>query len=295
MNYRHAYHAGNFADVVKHATLSMIIAHLKLKPAPFRVIDTHAGIGRYDLGASAAEKTGEWRLGIGRLLADPLPEAIATMLAPYLAAVLAENPGCQLERVGRDGLSVYPGSPMIARHLLREQDALVVNELHPEDHEALTQAFARDRQTKVMAIDGWTTLKAVLPPKERRGVILIDPPFEEAGELIRLITALGDAHRRFATGTYVLWYPIKDQRPVFAFKRQMVELGLPKLLEVELLIRRPCGGEYLIGCGMIVLNPPFSLKPKLDVLLPFLADRLGLEAGSVGSTRWLVPEQVAAS
>lgn len=295
MNYRHAYHAGNFADVVKHATLALILEHLKLKPAPFRVIDTHAGLGRYDLTAVEPEKTGEWRFGVGRLLAQPLPEAIMAMLAPYLAAVMAENPGRQIATVGHDGLSAYPGSPMIARHLLRAQDALIVNELHPEDHAALVQAFARDRQTKVMGIDGWTALKSLLPPKERRGVILIDPPFEETGELIRMIKALTDAQRRFATGTYVLWYPIKDQRPVFAFKREMAELGLPKLLEIELLIRRPNGGESLIGCGMIVLNPPFSLKPKLDVLLPFLADRLGLEAGAVGATRWLVPEQVSAS
>jgi 23S rRNA (adenine2030-N6)-methyltransferase len=295
MNYRHAYHAGNFADVVKHATLSLIIEHLKLKPAPFRVIDTHAGIGRYDLNATESEKTGEWRLGIGRLLSEPLPDPIAEMLAPYLAAVMADNPGRHLETIGRDGLRTYPGSPMIARHLLREQDAMVVNELHPEDHAVLAQVFARDRQTKVMGIDGWNALKSLLPPKERRGVILIDPPFEESGELIRLIKALGDAHRRFATGTYVLWYPIKDQRPVFAFKREVAELGLTKLLEIELLVRRPNGGESLIGCGMIVLNPPFSLKAKLDVLLPFLADRLGLEAGAVGSTRWLVPEHASAS
>lgn len=295
MNYRHIYHAGNFADVVKHATLSLIIEHLKLKPAPFRVIDTHAGIGRYDLSAIEAEKTGEWRLGIGRLLAQPLPEPIAGMLAPYLAAVIADNPGRQLATIGRDGLTTYPGSPMIARHMLREQDALVVNELHVTDHEALVQTFARDSQTKVMGVDGWAALKSLLPPKERRGVILIDPPFEEPGELIRLIKALQDAHKRFATGTYVLWYPIKDQRPVFAFKREMAELGLPKLLEIELLIRRPSGGEYLIGCGMIVLNPPFTLKPKLDVLLPFLADRLALETGAVGSTRWLVPEHASVS
>jgi 23S rRNA (adenine2030-N6)-methyltransferase len=285
MNYRHAYHAGNFADVVKHATMTLILEHLMLKPAPIRVIDTHAGVGRYDLHAIEAEKTGEWRDGIGRLLAFSRPPAIDAILAPYLAAVAAENPGRGLT----DDLIGYPGSPLIARHMLRDGDALVVNELHPEDRDLLADVFARDRQTKVTGHDGWTALKAMLPPKERRALVLIDPPFEDPGELRRLLQALQEAQRRFATGVYLLWYPIKDQRPVFAFKREVADLALPNMLEIELLVRRPCGGESLIGCGMIVWNPPFSLKAKLDVLLPFLADRLGLEPGAVGTTRWLTP------
>lgn len=287
MNYRHSYHAGNFADVVKHATLALIVEHLKLKPAPFRVIDTHAGIGRYDLTAIEATKTGEWRDGIGRLLAQPLPNNISEFLAPYLEAVRYENPGLQ---VGAD-VGIYPGSPVIARHLMRGGDALVVNELHPEDHAVLEAAFARDRQTKVLHLDGWVALKALLPPKERRGVVLIDPPFEEPGELSRLVVSLVEAHRRFATGTFVLWYPIKDARPVFAFRRELEDLGLEKLLSVELLVKA-ANGAGLAGCGLAILNPPFPLKEKLEVLLPFLAERLALGPGWACEVRWLAPERV---
>ncbi len=290
MNYRHIYHAGNFADVVKHAVLALIIEHLKLKPAPFRIIDTHAGIGRYSLSANEAEKTGEWRDGIGRLLSEPLPPDIADILAPYLAAVKAENPGWQ---AGHD-LAIYPGSPVIARNMLRRGDALVVNELHPEDFDTLAQAMARDKQTKVLNQDGWSALKALLPPKERRGVVLVDPPYEEPGELARLTAALADAVRRFATGTFVMWYPIKDQRPVFAFRRELVEAGFEKLLSVELLIK-PTNTGGLAGCGLVILNPPYGLKEKLDVLLPFLSEIFAQAPGAASEVRWLATERVRTS
>ncbi len=290
MNYRHIYHAGNFADVVKHAVLALIIEHLKLKPAPFRIIDTHAGIGRYSLSANEAEKTGEWRDGIGRLLSEPLPPVIAEILAPYLAAVKAENPGW---RAGHD-LAIYPGSPVIARNMLRRGDALVVNELHPEDFETLADAMACDKQTKVLNQDGWSALKALLPPKERRGVVLVDPPYEEPGELARLTAALTDAVRRFATGTFVMWYPIKDQRPVFAFRRELVEAGFEKLLSVELLIK-PTNTGGLAGCGLAILNPPYGLKEKLDVLLPFLSELFAQAPGAASEVRWLATERVRTS
>ena len=172
MNYRHVYHAGNFADVFKHAILALCLEHLAQKPAPFRVIDTHAGVGLYDLAGVEAGKTLEWADGIGRLIgvdATPLPDTVAALLAPYLAVVKGMN------EAGR--LAAYPGSPMIVRKLMRAGDALIVNELHPTDHQTLASLFARDAQTKVMTLDGWTALKALLPPKERRGLVLIDPPF----------------------------------------------------------------------------------------------------------------------
>jgi 23S rRNA (adenine2030-N6)-methyltransferase len=303
MNYRHAYHAGNFADVVKHATLALVIEHLKLKPAPFRIIDTHAGLGRYDLGADEAVRGGEWQGGIGRLLTAPLPPDIAEILAPYLATIAAENPALAPGAPP----AVYPGSPRIARHLLRAGDQLVVNELHPDDHATLDALFARDRQTRVLALDGWAALKSLLPPKERRGIVLVDPPFEEPGELARLTQGLREAARRFATGTIILWYPIKDLRPVFAFRREVEELGLEKVLGVELLIRDPerdatrpppdqrsaAGptGPGLAGCGLVILNPPFLLKATLDVLIPFLASRLAQGPGARGEVRWLAPER----
>lgn len=263
MNYRHAYHAGNFADVLKHATLALVIEHMKLKPAAFRVIDTHAGIGVYDLGAEAALKTGEWREGIGRVGAGDFSPAAAAVLAPYLGVVRRLN--------GPGGLKRYPGSPLLARELLRPSDRLVVNELHPEDQHELNRLFAHDPQVKVMALDGWTALKSLLPPKERRGVVLVDPAFEEARELDRLVEGLQEATQRFATGTFLLWYPIKDAKAVAAFRRQIAGLALPKAMAVELSVGGTEDATRLNGAGLIVVNAPFTLPGNLRVLLPELA------------------------
>ena len=272
MNYRHAYHAGNFADVLKHLVLTLVIEHLKQKPAPFRVIDTHAGVGLYDLTGLQAAKTGEWQGGIAKLLAEPLPDDVASILAPYFATVAAENP---------DGsLTSYPGSPRIARHLLRPGDVLVANELHPEDHAELARLFARDRQTKVLHIDGWTALKSLLPPKERRAVVLVDPPFEEAGELDRLVAGLKDAQRRFATGTILLWYPIKGLGPVDRFYSALSSLALEKVLVTELFTRAPIDPNSLNGCGLIIFNPPFTLAERLSAALPELTRRMAAADGA---------------
>lgn len=272
MNYRHIYHAGNFADVVKHAVLALVIEHLKLKDAPFRVIDTHAGPGSYDLGSENAQRTGEWLGGIGRLMgagALPIPPQVAPLLAPYLGAVRAYNqPGL---------LTRYPGSPRIARALMRPQDRLVVNELHPEDGAELRRAFGRDAQVKVMDLDGWVALKALLPPRERRGVILIDPPFEVGGELLRMAAALEEAVKRFATGIYILWYPIKDRSALRGFNRRLGESGVGRLLQVELELAESDGADRLIGSGLIIHNPPYRLEENLSQLLPFLAQRLAFD------------------
>jgi 23S rRNA (adenine2030-N6)-methyltransferase len=275
MNYRHAYHAGNFADVLKHAVLALTIDYLKRKEQPFRVIDTHAGCGRYALDAVEAAKTGEWRRGIGRLAgpdADPLPPEIAQTMAPYLDAVRAENPPGQL--------SVYPGSPLISRRLLRAQDMLVVNELHPEDAEHLKAALGRDRRVRLLQLDGWVALKSLLPPKERRGVVLIDPPFEEKGELARLIEGLGQALSRFATGVYLVWYPIKDPKPVLEFQRAVSELAGPEMLQAELLVQDGRVSDRLNGCGLIIVNPPYLLKDQLASILPELSRRLAVAPGA---------------
>lgn len=285
MNYRHAYHAGNFGDVLKHVILTLGIEHLKRKPAPFRVIDTHAGVGLYELDQGPAEKTGEWRQGIGRILgpdAEPLPEDVAELLAPYLAAVAAENAPGELRK--------YPGSPRLARTLIRAQDRLIVNELHPQDGAALKELFARDAQTKVLQLDGWMALKSLLPPKERRGVVLIDPPFEEPGELDRLARGLREAGNRFPTGIYLLWYPIKDPQVIAKFHEAVIALKLPKLLVAELMIRHPHDVSRLNGTGVVVFNPPYRLNEMLAVLLPFLADRLGDGPGSTHRLQWLTGE-----
>jgi 23S rRNA (adenine2030-N6)-methyltransferase len=272
MNYRHAYHAGNFADVVKHAILALVIEHLKLKSAPFRIIDTHAGIGDYDLASEAAQKTGEWREGIGRLMAAKLSPGAAQVLAPYLDIVRRLNPGGALIR--------YPGSPMLARELMRADDRLIVNELHPEDQDELKRLFAHDPQVRVMALDAWTALKALLPPPERRGVMLIDPAFEQTGELARLVGGLKEAARRFATGTFLLWYPIKEMAPVAAFRREVAALGLPKAMAIELMVRGTVDETRLNGAGLIAVNAPFTLSSKLDALLPELARVLAQGEGA---------------
>jgi 23S rRNA (adenine2030-N6)-methyltransferase len=272
MNYRHAYHAGNFADVVKHAVLALVVEHLKLKPAPFRIIDTHAGIGVYDLASEAAQKTGEWREGIGRVMAANLSAAAADVLAPYLDVVQRLNPGGALLR--------YPGSPLLARELMRADDRLVVNELHPEDQDELKRLFAHDPQVRVMALDAWTALKALLPPPERRGVMLIDPAFEQTGELARLVGGLKEAARRFATGTFLLWYPIKEMASVAAFRREVVGLGLPKAMAIELMIRGAADETRLNGAGLLAVNAPFTLSSKLEALLPELVRVLAQGEGA---------------
>lgn len=283
MNYRHIYHAGNFADVFKHAVLALVIEHLKLKDAPFRVIDTHAGIGLYDLASDEAQRTGEWKEGIGRILAASLPADVAAILAPYLDVVRNENPAGELVR--------YPGSPLIARRLMRPDDRLVVNEAHPEDAGRLAALFAKDRAAKVLALDGWTALKAVLPPKERRGLVLIDPPFEAPGEFRRFIDALHDVRRRFATGTVLLWYPIKDERVTNAFLREAAALSIPKLLSAELFVRTPQSAGGLSGNGLLILNPPFTLEERLAILLPYLVATLSQGNGAGSRLAWLTGER----
>ncbi len=263
MNYRHIYHAGNFADVVKHAILSRIVDYLKRKDKAFRVIDTHAGIGLYDLTSEAAQKTGEWRGGIGRVIAADLEPAAAALLAPYLDAVRAFNPD--------GGVRHYPGSPRIVRHLLRERDRLTAVELHPVDAEALKQEFAGDVQTRVIELDGWLALGAQLPPKEKRGLVLIDPPFEEQGEFERIAAKLARAHRRWPGGVYAVWYPIKDREAAARFRDGFRDGHIAKVLDVWMTVRGAADVPRLDGTGLLIVNPPFPLAGELAIMLPALA------------------------
>ena len=266
MNYRHAFHAGNFADVLKHAVLARILAHLAMKDAPFRVIDTHSGIGLYDLAGDEAEKTGEWRSGIGRLRAAELPVAAREVLTPYfetLSAVAAHH-----------GASAYPGSPLIAQHLTRADDRMIFIEKHPKDVLALEDAIGRDARTKVIRLDGWTALNAYVPPKERRGLVLVDPPFEEKGEFERMASALLRAHRKWSTGVYALWYPLKNAAETRAFMAALHAAEIPKMLRIELAVRREIDGGPLAGSGMIVVNPPWMLQDDMRRLLPTLVEVL---------------------
>ena len=287
MNYRHAFHAGNFADVVKHATLALVIEHLKLKPAPFRIIDTHAGAGLYDLGGDAALRTGEWQDGIGRLIgpdAPPLPEPVAGLLRPYLEAIAARNAGAS----GRP--RVYPGSPLLALALMRGGDRLIANELHPDDSGQLEQAIGGDRRAKILKLDGWQVLKATLPPKERRGVVLIDPPFEEPGEFQRLAQGLATAVQRFATGTFILWFPMKDRPAVAMFAASLKNAAYKKVLWGELAVRAPDPEQKLSASGLAILNPPYRLDAQLRILLPFLAERLAQASDARAHVTWLSGE-----
>jgi len=282
MNYRHAYHAGNFADVVKHAVLCRLVEYLKQKDKAFRVVDTHAGIGRYDLASVEAGKTGEWQGGIRRLFEHALEPRALTLLRPYLQAVRAENPDGDIRR--------YPGSPLIIRHLLRSQDRLTAIELHPEDAARLKAVFAGDFQTRVIELDGWQALGAHLPPKEKRGLVLVDPPFEEEGEFPRLVENLRRAHRRWPGGIYALWYPIKDRKAVAAFRAALQETGIPKLLDICFEIRPASNEPSLDGSGMVLVNPPFTLEGELRVLLPALHGALAVEQPSRWTIDWLAGE-----
>jgi 23S rRNA (adenine2030-N6)-methyltransferase len=267
MNYRHAYHAGNFAEVVKHATLARVIAHLRDKPAPFRILDTHAGAGLTDLAGPQASRTGEWRDGIARLRAAALDVRVGALLAPYLDAVAACNPG--------GPLVAYPGSPTLVRAWLRPRDRLVACELEPGAAAALARRMRGDPRVKAVAIDGWTALAAYLPPKERRGAVLIDPPFEQPGEFDRLAEGLAGAHRKWATGIYLAWYPIKDRSESDTFGRKLAEARIAKLLRAELTIAPGRAATRLAGTGLIVVNPPWTLEGELALLLPALARVLG--------------------
>ena len=283
MNYRHAYHAGNFADVVKHVVLTRLIEYLKLKEKAFRVIDTHAGIGLYDLSSQEAQKTGEWKGGVGRLIDTRLDGQAAALIAPYLAAVRA---------AGGDGaLKKCPGSPLIARHLLRKQDRLLAIELHPRDAAALKALFAGDYQARVIELDGWLALGAHLPPKEKRGLVLIDPPFEEEGEFGRLLDGLARAHKRWPGGIYALWYPIKDRAAVAAFRRALAESGIAKVLDIAFEIRPAAPVSTLDGSGMVVVNPPYTLESELRTVLPALHKLLAVQESARWSLDWLAGDQ----
>jgi 23S rRNA (adenine2030-N6)-methyltransferase len=264
MNYRHAFHAGNFADVIKHVVLARILVHLRDKPQPFRVIDTHAGARRYDLAGPDANRTGEWRGGIGRLMDASLAPAASQLLAPYLDVVRQANRG--------GALRFYPGSPLIALALMRAQDRLIACELEPGAARSLANNLRADKRAKALAIDGFMALNAYVPPKERRGVVLIDPPFEQQDEFAQLAKSVEDAHRKWATGIYAAWYPRKDPQAARALAMRIRRSGIAKILRVEL----DFGGDptRLAGAGLIIVNPPWRLEQELVTLLPALAEVL---------------------
>lgn len=278
MNYRHIFHAGNFADVVKHSVLALLLKSLHRKDTPFFYLETHAGAGRYDLTSEAAQKTGEYRDGILRLWhTPPLPE-----LADYLAAVRAIN---------ADGtLHYYPGSPLIARFFLRPRDRMVLLELQPDESTQLKTAFVGDQQVTVSSQDGYAGLKALLPPKEKRGLVLIDPPYESDREYEQVIKGLRIAHTRWASGVFAIWYPIKSRPPVERFHRALLATGIHKILVIEFCPYPEDSSFRLNGSGVAVVNPPWKLDEMLQALLPKLLVVLRQHPAGRSNIFWLVPE-----
>lgn len=278
MNYRHIYHAGNFADVFKHVILVQLLQSLARKDAGFAYLETHAGAGRYDLHAPPARKSGEYRTGIERVWG----RATGGGLGDYLAVVAVQNP---------DGdLRCYPGSPRIARALLRAQDRMRLAEQLPEACAALKSEFAGDRQVSVTCGDGYAALKAWLPPRERRGLVLLDPSYESQDEWEHMRCALALARRRWAQGIYALWYPLKAGTPLGRFKAALVADGWRNILQAELMISPPDTPFRLNGCGMLIYNPPWQLDTRLPALLDPLARLVQQGTAADVTVQWLVPE-----
>jgi 23S rRNA (adenine2030-N6)-methyltransferase len=281
MNYDHAYHAGNFADVLKHTCLTIGLSHLKRKDKSFVVIDTHGGQGVFDLSDPRVQRTGEAREGISRLL-ERRADAPETLL-PYLSAIEA------LGGDGAGGLTRYPGSPLLTHHLLRPQDRMVVAELHPGHGEALRATLRGRSRVHIEARDGYETLKAHVPPPERRGLVLVDPPFEKTDEFRTLARAMGAALRRWAQGIYMIWYPIKDPAAVEAFHAELRALAglpgaMPPAIVAELWVRPRFPPLRLNGTGMVIFNPPHALLQALPEVMPWL--RGALAEPNQGEDRW---------
>jgi 23S rRNA (adenine2030-N6)-methyltransferase len=282
MNYRHAFHAGNHADVLKHIVLARVIEYFKTKDKPFAFLDAHAGLGAYDLEGIQAIKTGEWQGGIGKM-AELFAPDVETLLAPYRAVIAAMN--------ASGGMRYYPGSPELALRLLRPVDRMIVNELHPVDVEILRENYKHDKRVRVTSLDAVQSVKAELPFAQKRGLVLIDPPFEVLNENERVAQAIQFAHRRFATGTFLIWYPVTTEEFTEKFLATMKDLALPNMFKIELRVKAAFESGGLAGSGVIIINPPWTLEAELKVLLPALATRLGLVTWGRGQVEWVTPPQ----
>ena len=285
MNYRHAFHAGGFADVIKHIVLVRMLTYLQDKQAAFRVIDTHAGAGVYDLAGDEARRGGEWLTGIARVMQARFSETVLPLVTPYLDIVRAFNPPAQLK--------AYPGSPLIARALLRPQDRLTACEVEPKARKHLIAALRRDTQARVVDLDGWTALPAFVPPKERRGLVLIDPPYEDKDEFTRLADGFTEAFSKWPTGSYLLWYPAKSRRATDALARHVAEVAASgatpgKCLRLEFSAAPQAADSALVSAGLLLVNPPWMLMGELKDILPELEKPLG--QGGAGRFRLEVPK-----
>lgn len=289
MNYRHIYHAGNFGDVVKHVVLLAVLDHLKKKDKAFGYLDTHAGTGWYDLADEAAEKTGDALSGIGKLWSQP---GLSPEVEAYIRLVKRVDTALKKAAGAPDSpeLRFYPGSPFVAREAMRAQDRLVLTELHPEDAVTLKQRLRDEQRAHVHHMDGYTAVRAHLPPPERRGVVLMDPPFERDDELEAMARGLEEAHGRWSSGIFALWYRIKEEREIRQFWTELRTTGIRRILDLTFMVREPADVTKLNGCGVIVVNPPFQLEETLERIMPPLADLLRLGPGAAAKVTWVVEE-----
>ncbi|ENN9907936.1 23S rRNA (adenine(2030)-N(6))-methyltransferase RlmJ [Vibrio fluvialis] len=278
LSYRHSFHAGNHADVVKHIVQSLILSALQQKDKPFVYHDTHSGVGRYDLTHEWSERTGEYKQGIARLWQQTeVPEDIHS----YLEAIKALNDDGELR--------YYPGSPRVARAHLRSHDRMVLTELHPSDYPLLEQEFHRDRQVAIFKEDGFARLKGSLPPKERRGLVLIDPPYELAKEYRDVVQAIAQSYKRWATGIYAIWYPVVNRCDIEDMIEGLQGLGIRKILQIELGVSPDTNERGMTASGMIVINPPWKLESQMQSILPFLKEAIAPATGHY-KVEWIVPE-----
>jgi 23S rRNA (adenine2030-N6)-methyltransferase len=273
MNYRHAYHAGNFADVIKHIVLVLCVDYLQRKEGGLCFIDAHAGAGSYRLDSEEAEKTGEWQTGIGRLAhANAAPPDLQLYLNLLQADTAARR---------------YPGSPLLLARCLRSQDRLIASEFHQPTFETLQAVLSPYKSAHAMQRDAYECIRAHIPPRERRGLVLIDPPFEQKEEFETLARQMREWKKRWATGVIILWYPIKAHLPAAELKQEARALALPRTWCLETFILPREQPETLNGCGLIIFNASYTVPERAGALLPYLRNAMGLHEAV---PEWLVPD-----
>ena len=280
LSYRHSFHAGNHADVLKHIVLMLILENLKLKDKGFYYLDTHAGVGRYQLSSDEAEKTGEYKEGIGRLWErTDLPQEISH----YVDLIKNLN-------FGAKALRYYAGSPLIAAQLLRPQDRALLTELHPRDFPLLRNNFKEFKNVSVKCDNGFQQLKDTLPPKERGGLVLIDPPYELKEDYDLVVKAAEEGYKRFATGTYAIWYPVVLRQQTKRIFKGLQASGIRKILKIELAVRPDSDQRGMTASGMAVINPPWTLENQMKAILPYLVKTLVPEGTGSWTVEWITPE-----
>lgn len=278
LSYRHSFHAGNHADVLKHLVLTLILQSLKQKEKGFFYLDTHSGVGRYSLLSAESEKTGEYLEGVARLWErTDLPEEVSLYLN-------------EIKKINRGKLKYYAGSPLLAVQQLRPQDRALLTELHPNDFPLLRQEFAKTENVVTKRENGFQQLKSALPPKEKRGLVLIDPPYELKEDYELVVKAIVEGYKRFATGIYAIWYPVVLRQHTKRIVRGLQETGIRKILQIELAVRPDSDQRGMTASGMIVINPPWQLENQMKKVLPYLADVLVPEGTGSWQVEWITPE-----